>query len=48
MLGETRTLTTFEKILNTGFNVRFKMLGFFDEFSKNNIAKAGDNIYILG
>ena len=41
MLSEPRNLTTFEKIMNTGFNFRFMMLGLFDAFSKDHIVKPG-------
>lgn len=48
MMGEPRRLTVFEKIVNTGFNVRFMMMGLFDAFSKESIARPGECIYVLG
>lgn len=48
MLSEPRSLSTFEKIVNIGFNVRFLMLGLFDAFDNQSIAKPGQVISLLG
>ncbi len=48
MLSEPRSLSTFEKIVNIGFNVRFRMLGLLDGFDNQSIAKPGQEIVLLG
>ena len=45
---QPRNLTTYEKIMNTGFNMRFSLLALFDAYDKASIAKPGDTISILG
>jgi hypothetical protein len=48
MYKQPRNLTTYEKIMNTGFNMRFSLLALFDAYDKASIAKPGDTISILG
>jgi hypothetical protein len=43
-----RELYLSEKVKNIAFNLRFKLLAYFEEYQKNNFLKQGDEIYILG
>ena len=46
--GDSRQLTTFEKIFNVGFNVRYSVIGFFDAISLQSVGQPGDLIHFLG